>query len=91
MGRAFVEGMAGLELGLSEMVGMHLRSNLYPPVPLIMVDACCDAIDAYNELDYSRSIDLPDGVSWKGLSHAPAHAIIENHRLEAFLDNDEEF
>lgn len=91
MGRMFIEGMADLELGLPDMVAMHLSSNLYPPVPLSMVDACVEAINAYDELDYSKAIELPEGVSWKGLAHAPAHAIIENHRLEAFLDNDEEF
>lgn len=92
MGRAFIEGMMDLEIGLSQMVANHLRGNLYPPVPLFMVDPCIEAINAYDDGDYDREISLPDGVLYKhGLTTAPAHAIISNNRLEAFLDNDEEF
>lgn len=90
MGRMFVEDMQGLELGLPDMVAMHLRGNLYPPVPLTMVDACVEAIDACLEENYNKQIDLPEGVSYRGLTTAPAYAIIENHRLEAFLAVDDD-
>lgn len=95
MGRMFIEGMQELSIPFEQQVAMHLRGNLYPPVPLSMVDASIEAIDACLEENYNKQIDLPEGVLYRGLTTAPAYAIIENHRLEAFLavddDNFEEF
>lgn len=82
-----------LDLTLEDKVSMHLRGNIYPPVPLSMVQPCVEAIDAYLDEDYSREIQLPEGISWKGITTAPAHAIVEGHRLDGFLmqeDWDEE-
>jgi hypothetical protein len=73
------------ELDLESAIGIHLRSNHYPPVPLSMVQPCIDAIDAYYDEDYNRQIALPEGVSWKGNTNAPACAIVEAHHLEAWL------
>ena len=73
-------------LGLENSISIHLRSNHYPPVPDIMVPVCIDAIDAVNtEGDWDKEITLPEGVSWKGLTSAPASAIIEQHHLEFWL------
>lgn len=79
----------------------HLQSNHYPPVPSSMVDPCLDAIEACNELDYDRLIQLPiDGVdrngepfqiTWRGKDSAPAWAIVEGHHLQAWIELDEEF
>lgn len=68
----------------------HLQSNLYPPVPLTMVEPCLQAIDACWDEDYHRHIELPAGVLYRGEPTAPAHAIVEQHRLEAWLDGLEE-
>jgi hypothetical protein len=80
-------------LTLEDAIGMHLRGNHYPPVPLSMVQPCIDAIDAFNEGEGDRMITLPEGVSWRGQLDAPAYAIIEAHHLDAWLeyDMDEEF
>jgi hypothetical protein len=72
-------------LDLETSIGIHLRSNHYPPVPSIMIQPCIDAIDAYYDEDYDRLIDMPEGVSYKGRDKAPASAIIEQHHLEAWL------
>lgn len=69
-------------------IGIHLRSNHYPPVPYSMVPVCIEAIDAYWEDDYNRNIEMPDGVSWRGNSYAPAWAIIESHHLESWCQDD---
>ena len=74
-----------LELDLEMAIGIHLRSNHYPPVPLAMVQPCIDAIDAYYDEDYDRFIAMPEGVFYKGMSHAPAYAVIEQHHLNAWL------
>ena len=71
-----------LETGIE----LHLTSNHYPPVAIEMVPVCIDAIDAVNsEGDWDKLITLPHGISWKGLTQAPASAIIEQHHLEFWL------
>ena len=88
MGRMFAESM--LDLDIEMAIFYHLQANHYPPVPLIMVDPCIDAIDAYWEESVERKIDLPKGVYWKGETYAPAWAIIEQHHLEPWTWEDEE-
>lgn len=72
-------------LDLNSSLAMHLQANHYPPVPTSMVQPCIDAIDAYHDEDYNRLIELPEGVSWRGETHAPASAIAEAHHLDAWL------
>ncbi len=74
-----------LDLDLDTQIQIHLTSNHYPPVPSSMVSPCIDAIDAYYDEDYNRKIALPEGVFWKGMTKAPACAIVEAHHLEAWL------
>jgi hypothetical protein len=62
------------ELDLEVALGYHLQGNHYPPVPLSMVQPCIEAIDAYYDEDYNKLIEMPEGVSYKGDSHAPAWA-----------------
>jgi hypothetical protein len=50
-----------------------------------MVQPCIDAIDAYYDEDYDRFIAMPEGVFYKGMSHAPARAVIEQHHLSFWL------
>lgn len=90
MGRNFAEELAG-SLGLRQSLAIHLRNNHYPPVPTSMIEPCIEAIQACNEGDYDRQIDLPEGVSWRGKSQAPAHAIAEGHHLDAWIECDEEY
>ena len=73
------------ELDLELAIGYHLQGNHYPPVPLCMVTPCVEAIDAYWADDYDRLIEMPEGVSYKGQTHAPAWAIVEQHHLSAWL------
>jgi len=90
MGSNFANDLATMpELGMESAIAMHLRGNHYPPVPLSMVQPCIEAIDAYWEDDYNRLIEMPEGVSWRGESHAPAWAVIESHHLDAWCQEDE--
>ena len=73
------------ELDLEVALGYHLQGNHYPPVPLSMVQPCIEAIDAYYDEDYDKLIEMPEGVSYRGNTHAPAHAIIDQHHLHAWL------
>ena len=77
------------ELDLEVALGYHLQGNHYPPVPLSMVEPCIEAIDAYYDEDYNKLIEMPEGVSYKGNTHAPAWAIVEQHHLDAWLPQEE--
>lgn len=71
---------------LEQGITIHLQTNHYPAVPIEMVPTCLEAIDAVNsESDWDKLITLPDGISWKGLTQAPASAIIEQHHLEFWI------
>jgi hypothetical protein len=88
MGSNFATELADNELfdlDLETAIGYHLQGNHYPPVPLSMVKPCIDAIDAYYDEDYDREIPMPEGVSYRGMNTAPAHAIVEQHHLDAWL------
>ena len=80
-----------VDLSLEQSITIQLRSNHYPPVPYSMVPICIEAINAYNDGDYSKHIELPEGVLWRGNEYAPANAIIEQHHLENWIEYDEEY
>ena len=91
MGSVTAIGLADSELDLEKQLAYHLQGNHYPPVPLSMVQPCIDAIDAYYDEDYDRFIAMPEGVFYKGMSHAPARAIVEQHHLEFWLPQEDDF
>ena len=74
-----------LDLDLETQIKIHLTSNHYPPVPVSMVQPCIDAIDAFYWDEFDLEIEMPEGVFYKGKTTAPAWAIIEQHHLEAWL------
>jgi len=85
MGYTTALGLA--ELSLEQGIAYHLQGNHYPPVPLTMVQPCIDAIDAYWDEDTDREIAMPEGVFYKGFNVAPAWAIIEQHHLDPWLQD----
>ena len=81
------------DMSIEMQLGIHLQSNFYPSIPSSMVQPCIDAIDAYWDEDFDRQIEMPEGVSYRGMTTAPAHAIVEQHRLGPWcevIDWDEE-
>lgn len=92
MGRMFAQDLSEMNLDLNEMVAFHLRANCYPPVPLIMVAPCVDAITACNEEEFSRMIELPQGVEYKnGIKELTASFLVNEFRLEEFISYEDEF
>lgn len=92
MGSTFATELASnelLDLDLETQIGIHLTSNHYPKPPLSMVQPCVDAIDAYYDEDYSKLIELPEGVSWRGNTSCSASAIVEAFHLDAWLPQEE--
>jgi hypothetical protein len=92
MGSNFATDLAeNIDISLEQAIGYHLQGNHYPPVPLSMVQPCIEALDAYHEFDPMRQIEMPEGVFYKGNTTAPAWAIIEQHHLDAWLPQDDEY
>jgi hypothetical protein len=91
MGSVTAIGLADSVLDLETQLAYHLQGNHYPPVPLSMVQPCIEAIDAAYDEDYDRFIAMPEGVFYKGMSHAPAWAVIEQHHLSWFIDPVDEY
>jgi hypothetical protein len=87
MGSTFARDLATMDgLSMQAAIEIHLTSNFYPPVPVSMAQPCIEAIDACWDNDNDRSIPLPDGVFWRGQNTAPAHAIVEQHRLYPWIE-----
>jgi hypothetical protein len=82
----FAEG--DLDTGLS----WHLTVNHYPPVSLTMLPVCKEVIEWINNgHDINQHFALPKGITWKGKTSAPAYDIAEQHHLDAWLVDGEEF
>jgi hypothetical protein len=82
----------GINLEIEQQIAIHLRGNHYPPVPLSMVQPCVEAIDAVNDLGlWDLEIEMPEGITYKGSTYSPAHAIIEQHHLHAWIIEREEY
>ena len=76
----------GTHLDMETQIRIQLRNNHYPPVPLSMVQPCIEAIDAVNDLGlWDLEIPMPEGITYKGKDTAPAHAIIAQHHLDAWI------
>lgn len=71
---------------LDSALEWHLTANCYPPLPLKMLPACREAIDAVVAGDSDRPIALPEGTTWRDATAAPAGVIVDAHRLAAFVD-----
>ena len=86
MGSTTAQDLAENVIDIRQSIGYHLRGNHYPPVPLTMVEPCVEAIYAVSDGDTHKSIQLPEGIFWKGYPTAPAYAIVESHHLEPWCD-----
>jgi hypothetical protein len=91
MGHTIAVAISELDIPLKEQIEIHLVSNFYPPIPRFMAQTCVDAILAYWDDDFDCMIDMPKGVSYKGSTSAPAWAIVEQHRLSPWLQEDEDY
>jgi hypothetical protein len=56
-----------------------------------MIQPAIKAIDIvqraqWGDAESNQPVELPEGVSWKGITTAPAYAFVENFRLESFIE-----
>lgn len=90
MGLNFATELSAMDtMPIEAQINMHLQYNFYPPVPSSMVQPCIDAINAYWNDDIYAEIEMPQGVSYRGSDFAPAHAIVDQHRLGPWVEEDE--
>jgi hypothetical protein len=72
------EQVAGGNASLTTAVSWHLSSNHFPPVPAFMVPVAIAAIEAGNDEDWDRELELPLGcvehkvviAGWNETEHA---------------------
>lgn len=88
MGSLAAHDMALQDIDLETAITWHLRHNHYPPVPLSMVRPCLDAIDALVDDDPDHEIALPVGVEYRGKIFAPAWAIVDQHHLGPWVEQE---
>lgn len=87
MGLMNLLGILETDLPLDKKVELHLSGNCYPPVPNNLVPACVLAIHLCVDGKGEEKVSLPEGTLYRGVfAEAPAEAIVENFRLEAFVD-----
>ena len=86
MGRLQAEAMKETGLPFDSQIEWHLRANHYPPVSNSMVPVCIQAIEEANLGEWHREIALPAGVLYKESPTAPVWAIVEQHHLDAWID-----
>lgn len=91
MGHTIAVAISELDIPLKEQIEIHLVSNFYPPIPRWMAQTCVDALNAYWEQDTNRMIDMPNGVTYKGSTSAPAWAVVEQHKLDTWLNEEEDY
>ena len=75
------------EISIDDALRWHLQANHYPPIPASMIEPCKKAIEACQEQDWHKPVELPEGISFKGSDHAPAIEVVEAHHLFAWLED----
>jgi hypothetical protein len=98
MGKLTELMIANTELSLDRKIAWHLQGNHYPPIPLVMVEACVEAIELARLGYYDTEVKLPIGeskdgepfqITWHGQDTAPVSAIVESHHLDGFIQDGE--
>lgn len=91
MGRLFAEELSQLDLTLEQQIAIHFSANCYPPVPKMMIPVALDAIYACEEGEFSRMVELPDGVTYgNDQKQVTASQVINVLRLDAFISYDDD-
>jgi hypothetical protein len=86
MGSMQAMELASSGMPLEQQIAIHFAGNCYPPIPSKMIPVAVAAIEAYQELDFARVIQLPEGVEFRnGESWVFASQAIESLRLDAWL------
>lgn len=73
-------------ISLQNALRIHLTGNHYPPHPPELVGPCLEAINAANDEEIDRIIELPEGLEYRGAySRVSAATLIRACHLSAFI------
>jgi hypothetical protein len=87
MGRILADDLASADtISLKQAISLHLQVNHYPPIPLTMIEPCVQAIEFANQEKWDEDIYLPKGIFYRGEIFAPVWAMVEQHHLQAWID-----
>lgn len=79
-------GVIGRQTALMD----HFTINMYPAVPLVMIEAAEQAIDAVVAGEPSTMIDLPASLAIQRdgrlVRQMPANVLVETLRLEVYVE-----
>lgn len=74
MGSLAAYDMVEQGVDIDVALSWHLRSNHYPPVPSFMIPLAKAAIEAFNDGEPDRVLELPQGCT----THREVHATTDN-------------
>ncbi len=83
--QGYAEAVAEGAVSLTSAINAHRVSNLFPVPPAYMTTVMVEAVEAMQDEEPSRDIQLPEGVLYKGQTWVYAYEVIEAFRLGAFL------
>ena len=83
MGRQYIEGFFDQEQNLETLLSIHLQSNHYPPVNLVFIPTCIEAIEACNNEDYEKILLMPNNKKMRVID------IIEGLHLDSFIESED--
>jgi len=75
----------GLNADLEIKLGYHLQYNHYPPIDLVFMPVCKEAIDRVNANEADAEITMPNGVT------LTAGKIVSELHLELWIENEEDY
>lgn len=90
MGYATALEIADMDISIEEQVHFHLMTNIFPRPPVSMVAVAVEAIELYLEDEPYATIELPNGITFRGNTKTDAIAIIDAYRLSVFIPSDED-
>jgi hypothetical protein len=83
-----VRGVAGHcinEKTLEDQVRIHLAECLNPPVDQAFAELCCQTIRLATSGGWEENVPLPEGMTFRGMSEAPVHALVGEFQLVGWL------
>jgi hypothetical protein len=83
-----VRGVAGHcinEKTLEDQVRVHLAECLNPPVDQAFAELCCQTIRLATSGGWEENVPLPEGMTFRGMSEAPVHALVGEFQLTGWL------
>jgi hypothetical protein len=83
-----VRGVAGHcinEKTLEDQVRVHLAECLDPPVDQAFAELCCETIRLVTSGEWEKTVPLPEGMTFRGMSEAPVGALVGEFQLTGWL------